>query len=191
MKKILLTLAATVALLCTTASCENEPKNPGDFTVKPYIELSDIRSITTGETFPIIVARDFDTIFQYQVILKDTVRDSNGAIVEIKNDTTYLPASFTTRFVEAEPIYLPYKPDTFRIDIVTNARWNAPAPTSPMNWYNAVGATTGGGDGYMTFRSNTNYYPTRTTPANLRFYSNDSTFMYQVPLYQYGYGITK
>lgn len=186
MKKTLLIIAAACAMTGIVASCDSEPKNPGDFTVKAELSLSDIMSLTTQETFPLKVVREFDSIYQRKIGFKDTIFDTDGEILEIKNDTVIVPSSYRARIYQAEPIYLPAAADTFQIDVTSNARWNAPAPTSPNNWYNAMENTTGGGDSYMTFRSIRNRTTARTTPANLKVYTSDSMVMYIIPLYQRG-----
>ena len=186
MKKILLLFAAAGLLLTSTASCDSEPKNPGDFSVKAELSLSDIMSLSTQETYPLNIVAEYDSIYQRKVAFKDTVFDSDGGIVEIKNDTLIVPSKTPARIHRAEPIYLPSYADTFRIDITSNAQWNAPAPTSLANWYNAMENTTGGGDSYMTFRSIRNRSTMRATPAYLRVYTSDSAVMYIIPLYQMG-----
>lgn len=184
MKKILLIFASVGLLLATVASCDSEPKNPGDFSVKAELSLSDIISLKTGETYPLIVERQFDSIYQRKIGYKDTVFAADGSIESIKNDTVIVPAKSVAKIVKMEPVYLPYQADTFRIDITSNARWNAPAPTTTGNWYSAIENTTGGGDSYMTFRSIANITTMRT--ANLRVYTSDSSVMYIVPLIQRG-----
>lgn len=190
MKKILLLFAAAGLLLTGITSCDSEPKNPGDFSIKAELSLSDIISLSSEDekqlTFPINIVSEYDSIYQRKVGFKDTIFDEAGEIVEIKNDTVIIPSDYTARIHRAAPVVLPSYADTFRIDVTSNARWNAPAPTTTGNWYNAMENTTGGGDSYTTFRTIRNRTSMRATPAMLRVYTSDSMVMYIIPLYQSG-----
>lgn len=185
MKKILLFFAAAGLLLSTVASCDSEPKNPGDFSKKAEISLSDIMSLTTGETYPIRIIRDYDSIYQNKRVVRDTVFNEDGSQT-INTDTIIVPSKFTAHIYRTESVYLPAFADTFQVDVTSNARWYAPAPTTSTNWYNSMENTTGGGDSYFTFRTVRNRNTTRATPANLKVYSSDSAVMYIIPLYQRG-----
>lgn len=184
MKKILLVFAAAGALLGSVASCDSEPKNPGDFSVKAELTLSDIVSLKTGDVYPLNIERQFDSIYQRKVGFKDTIFAPDGSIEAINNDTVIVPSSYTAKIYKMEPVTFEYTVDTFRIDITSNARWNAPAPTTTGNWYSSIENTTGGGDSYMTFRTTANIMTSRT--GNLRVYTSDSTVMYIIPMVQKG-----
>lgn len=179
MKKLfyLLVLAAAVGI---TAGCDNEPKNPGDFTVKSELTLGDVVSLVNGEVYPIHIVRETDTVYQHEYTRTDTV---TGVI-----DTLYYGSQFTARFYEAAPIWLGAQADTFRIQVRTNARWNAPTPTptTGAQWYYIESGNQGGGDSEIVFRVARNRNASRVSTSYLEVFTNDSTVMYRVPFRQYG-----
>lgn len=188
--------AGVVAALWLVASCESEPKNPGDFSLKSELRLgSAIESMTSGELFPLKVARECDTTYKYQYILKDTLKDDNGDPIigeggklTITDDTVYVLSKIKAHFYEMEPVYLPSKADTFRIDIASNAFWKAANPKmSGTAWYkNHNSTSTGGGDSEFQFVVQRRRGNKRTELANQYFITSDSTTMYLIPIGQWG-----
>lgn len=186
MKKILLIFAAAGLLLSSVASCDSEPKNPGDFSVKSELYLSDFISLKTGDTYPLTIAQEYDSIYQRKVGYRDTIYGPDGEISEIKSDTVIIPSSYTARILKADTIFLlDYLQDTIHVDITSNARWNVPVPNAASTWYKSLENTTGGGDSYTVFSVLPNVTTKRT--ARIVFYTNDSTVMYIIPLTQKGF----
>lgn len=168
-------------------SCDNEPKNPGDYTVKSEISLGDIISQGDGKVYSLHVAKTIDSIFSSTVTVYDTIYDDNGEFLKREARDVVVPAKFTTRYVEYEPVFLPIPADTFAINIISNAKWTSPQPTRPrggVQFYNLT--TGGGGDGTLIFRSDYNEFYNTTAPAALNIYSSDSTVYHKVLLHQYG-----
>lgn len=179
MKKFLLLLAGS-ALLCSTVACDNENKNPGDFSVKSELSVSDIVSLLDDAVYPVRVVRETDTVYQHQYTKTDTVTG--------KIDTLYYSSKFTARFFEAEPVYLESKADTFNIQITSNAKWNAPTPvpTAGSQWLYIESGNNGGGDSEIVFRVGRNRNATRVGTSNLEIFTSDSTVMYRIPIRQRG-----
>ena len=185
MKKIFYLIAA-IGITWGVVSCDNEPKNPGDFNVKANLTFSDLVSTTTGETYKFNVARSIDSIYKYKVALYDSIFDENGKFVQRQvKDSVYIPASFTTKFIEMEPVILPSYADTFYLELQTNARWIATEPDGTLWLYNES-TTTGGGDGFISLRSARNRNGTRKNYSNMYVYTSDSTVMYKIPFGQIG-----
>lgn len=186
MRKILYCIAAFASIWVATG-CDNEPKNPGDFSVKSNLELNQFVSLTTGEIYTLQTARSFDTIFKTGVQVWDTVWDSNGEFVSRTADTVWLSAPFTTRYYEMQPVVLPAVADTFTMQLTTNAKWLSPNPEIVvMPWIYNETSTAGGGDGTITFRvaRNRNYLRNEYTPMYV--YTSDSTVFYKIPFGQHG-----
>lgn len=185
MRKLLFFL--TVAALASgVVSCDNEPKNPGDFTVKSTLNVDMIKSMTTGETYNLSVARSFDTIFKTPVQVWDTIYDANGEFLERNADTIWVPSKFTTRYIETQPVVLPSVADTFSMDLTTNAKWLSPNPTIvDLPWIYNESTTGGGGDGTIIFRVARNRNFARSLTPML-IYTSDSTVFYKIPFGQTG-----
>lgn len=186
MKKIFYLIAA-VGLTWTVVSCDNEPKNPGDYSIASEMSLSDIVSQVDGKVYALQVARSVDSVFGTNVTVWDTIWDDNGEFLERSSRVVWVPAKFTTKYVEYEPVFLPIPADTFAINIYSNAKWTSPQPTRPrggVQFYNLT--TGGGGDGTLLFRSDYNEFYNTTAPAALNIYSSDSTVYHKVLLHQYG-----
>ena len=186
MKKIFYFLAA-VGITWGVVSCDNEPKNPGDFSIKPELSVSDMVSQTTGTAYPLNVSKTIDSIFGSNITVYDTIWDDNGDYVDRTSSNVWVPSKFTTHYVEFEPITVSAMPDTFAIKITTNAKWNAPQPSKPRGGSQFYTITTsGGGNGSLIFRSEINENATRKVAAELNIYTSDSTVYYKVPLLQEG-----
>lgn len=196
--KRLIYFIATLIALGAVMSCDNDPKNPGDFSKTCTLDITGpVVSLKTGKTYDLKVARETDTVYKYLYVLKDTVLDENGKPVIgpdgqpiAEDDSVYIYSKIKARLVELEPLYLPGGADTFLIDIASNARWLAPAPALPSDitpWiYNHNSSTTGGGDSQLMWRTTRNRNNTRTTTAMQQIITSDSTIMYRIPIRQYG-----
>lgn len=188
MKKIFYLIAAGV-LTCSVVACQDEPSNPGDYSVQSQLSLSDIYSLTNDAVYPIEIARTVDTVFYtWKVTKRDTTFDpATGEVLDIKNDTLFTPTHYC-KFYEAAPIMLPMPADTFRIDITSNARWLSPVPAKPRGSsaiYNDA-TTSGGGSSYLVFYTDPNENATRKVSADMFIYTSDSTVMYKLPFLQAG-----
>ena len=180
MKKILLAIAAGAMLMPMLTACDNDNKNPGDFTVKSELSVSDLTSLQTGKVFPVKIYRDVDTVYQHEYTRTDTVTG--------RTDTLYYSSKFTARFYEAETIFLDSDADTLRIAIKSNAKWNAPTPvpTSGSQWLYIESGNSGGGDSEIVLRVGRNRNNTRVGISNLEIFTSDSTVMYRLPIRQLG-----
>lgn len=164
MKKLLLLPAA--ALIISLAACENEPENPGDFNVRSELRVGELRSLVTGDVYPLKVARETDTVYQYSYEVNDTAKDAQGnpllrpdGQLDITTETRWYDSKKTAHFVEYEPVYLPsfvsVPVDTFELSLYSNANWLAPAPSASVTWFKNINSTTGGGgDGVVNFTVN-------------------------------------
>lgn len=164
MKKLLLLPAA--AMLLTLAACENEPKNPGDFSVRSELRIGELRSLVTGDVYPLKVLRETDTVYQYSYEVNDTAKGPDGkpllrpdGQLDITTTTKWYDGKKTAHFTEYEPVYLPsfenVPVDTFELHIYSNANWLAPAPASTVTWFKNINASTaGGGEGAVSFTVN-------------------------------------
>lgn len=193
-------LYAIAVLLATgmVISCENEPKNPGDFSKKCTLSIEGpVVSLITGKTYNMKVAREADTVYKYLYVVKDTVFDQDGKPVlgpdglpVAKTDSIYINSKIQARLIEMEPVYLPGAADTFSIDISSNARWLAAAPAvndGETLWYfNHNSSTTGGGDSWLQFRTIRNRSNVRPNIIWQQVITSDSTIMYRIPFIQYG-----
>ena len=188
MRKLLYMAATGIAIGGLITACDNEPKNPGDFSIKSQMSLSDIVSQKTGTQYPLRQTNAFDTVLGNMVTVYDSIFDDQGEFVERKGHDSLVNSKVTTRFIEFEPIMLPVAADTFAINITTNARWVSPQPTKPRGAsqiYNDA-TTSGGGNGTLIFRTDKNINATRQVPADMYIYTSDSTIMYKIPLLQEG-----
>ncbi|MCM1067811.1 MAG: hypothetical protein NC418_09600 [Muribaculaceae bacterium] len=166
MKKLLY-LSAIGLGVAALASCESEPENPGDFSLKSTLEVVQVRSLVTGEVYPLTVARSIDSTYRYSYEVYDTVKDpatgepvlGTDGKLQITSTTEYYNSKTTAKFVEFEPIVFPsyddVAQDTIQIELASNASWISNADNmSPTNelvtWYSVLNSSsTGGGDGYM------------------------------------------
>ena len=186
MKKIFYFIAA-IGIAWGIVSCDNEPKNPGDFSIDAYLTVGDIVSQKTGEVYPLNVAYSCDTVFFTSGTVKDTVFDASGNIVEINSTPVYAYSDVTTHFIEFEPVTFPFEADTFAIDISTNSKWVTQKPkkvTGNSEFY--CMNLGGGGNGTFQFRSIVNINYNRTRTADFYIYTSDSTVMVKIPCYQLG-----
>ena len=194
-------LVAAAAVAGMVISCENEPKNPGDFSKATTLAINgQVVSLVTGKTYDLKVADERDTVYKYLYVLKDTLRTVEGTDTVpvigpdgkpiVNDDSVYVYSKITARFIEMEPIYLPAEPDTFSFNIESNARWLAGVPSVPdkcTTWYfNHNSTTTGGGDSHVEFRTILNRSKIRVNAAYQEVLTSDSAIMYRIPFFQYG-----
>lgn len=185
MKKIFYFIAA-IGITWGIVSCDNEPKNPGDFNKKAELSIGDIVSTVTGEVYSLKEVRAFDTIFTLYETVWDTIWGPTGEFQERVQDTIWYKSKHHTRYHEMAPIILPAYADTFEIQLTTNARWLCPPPEATVVWVYNEGSQNGGGDGTLTFRIGRNRNFNRTTYSDMMIYTSDSTVWYKIPLGQYG-----
>ena len=192
--------AIAVILAVGVVSCENTPKNPGDFSKACTLQIDGpIVSLKTGKSYPLTVARETDTVYKYLYVLKDTVWDEENpgkpllgpdGQPQTKDDSVYIYSKIRARLVEMDTVFLPALIDTFSLDIVSNARWRAEQPSvkgKDVQWYfNHNSSTTGGGTSVLQFRTIFNMFNMRTNTMVQQIITSDSTVMYRIPFKQYG-----
>lgn len=197
--KQLFYLSALGLAMASLAACENDPSNPGDFSRKSELEVVQVRSLTTGEVYPLKVARSIDTTYRYSYNVYDTLKDASGEPIldgagklQITTEKAYYNSKVTAKFVEFEPIVFPsYQDidvDTISIDLNSNANWISDADKmSPLDeevtWYSVVNSTiSGGGDGAMLIGVN-RYSASMSRHIKVRqVLTRDSTVMYRLTL---------
>lgn len=201
MKKLIyLTLLAIGGF--TIASCDKDPAtNPGDFSLKSTLEVEPQIVSTGGFTAELKLLRQIDSTYQYSSVKSDTVKDAQGNPVigadgklQIKNDTTWYDSNTTAKFSEYEVVQLPSAADTFTISLKSNAQWKAPVPSAggKAQWYfnynllTGSTSTSGGGDGYVYFRTLRNRNKKRAVTAVQDIMTNDSTVLVRLRFSQSG-----
>lgn len=158
-------LAYLVGIGCLAGilySCDDEPKNPGDFSTASELNLdTKVVSFKEGVTFELRVASRRDTTYRYEYTINDTVFEylpngdstyvigSDGKPLVNKRDSFYYSLK-TAELIEYEPIVLPSYSDTLTVGLFSNARWTAKQPQSI--WFNNYDGThAGGGDSKFSF----------------------------------------
>ncbi|MCC8072445.1 MAG: hypothetical protein LIO90_11700 [Bacteroidales bacterium] len=193
MRKLVYTLAAL--LIIGIAACSDDHGTYGDFNVESQLSLGELVSVTTGTSYDLKVAREVDTNYVYYAALQDTLKDANGNFVTgddgnlvITPDTVWYNSKITGHMYETEPLYCGSAADTFKLTIYSNARWYAPVPTNTKTvWvFNINSTLSGGGDSYTMFCVARNRATSRPTPALFYIYTQDSTIMWKIPIYQAG-----
>lgn len=187
MKKILYFIAAGV-LIGAVASCDNEPKNPGNFDIKATLKVVEFVSDDTGEVYPIEIEELIDSVFLSKVAVKDTTYDANGNQV-ITTDSVSVPRNHTTAFYVAKTIVLPAPAENYTIKIESNAAWYAPAAVRKQgaNYFQNDGVVSGGGDGFLKYHTlDATTVVDRPYPFTLNVYTNDTTVWYRIPVTQLG-----
>lgn len=204
MKKLFYLIASSLVVANMLTACEDDvAKNPGDFNLKPTLEISEVITSLNSGDFQLKKQRETDTTYRYFYLKEDTLRDADGNFVidsrgnmVVKTDTVYYNSKITARLTEYELVMLPAPADTFSISLKSNAKWNAPLPPKvdgkEVNWYynynNWVGGslTTGGGDGEVGFRVSRNRNKTRATVAVQDIMTADSTVLIRLRFCQKG-----
>lgn len=187
MRKLLYFIAAGV-LVGAIASCDNEPKNPGDYSVKATLRVVEFVSDSTGQVFPIEIEEYIDSTLTSRVAVKDTTYDADGNQV-ITTDSVDVLRNHQTAFYIAKTIALPPAPDTYTIKIESNAAWYAPAAIrkSGANYFQNDGATAGGGDGMLNYHTlDARNVVDRPYPFTMNIFTNDTTVWYRIYVTQLG-----
>ena len=204
---------ALVGIALCVLSCEDEPKNPGDFNLKAELTLDPmIVTSVGGQSYAIEEEAVFDTAYVSSYVRNDTTfeTDASGAFVlddagkkipvigddgqlVMTHDTVVFRTGKHGTFHRMKMIKLESKADTFTIHIRSNALWKAPqyAPTKAQWFFNynlrtGGNSLTGGGDSYFYFRTLRNKNKTRVEPVPQYIYTSDSTVMYQLNFGQAG-----
>jgi hypothetical protein len=144
----------TIAAVLMFASCEKEPLNPGDFSLKPSMQIEQI-SDTSGVSYPF------------------TIR--------LTSDTTYASGKQGT-YIQLDTIVLEAHRTELAIRISTNARWLAPLPDfqGRIAWLQTQ-TSAGGGDGIIRARLSPGLANARRPIlANQFIYTRDSLIMYHL-----------
>ena len=187
MKKIFYLIAAGV-FAWTAVSCDSEPKNPGDFSVKAELTVVEFISDDTGVVYPVKISERIDSVLISRVAVKDTTYDADGQQI-ITTDSVSVPRNHPTVFYMAEPVVLPPAADTYTIKIVSNAKWYAPAAIrqAGANWFQNDGVTAGGGNGSLNYHTldNSNL-ANRPYPFTLNVLTSDTTVWYRISVAQLG-----
>lgn len=147
-------LSGFLAALVVFSSCEQEPVNPGDFTLTPSLKVVQI-SDTSGTVYPVNIQRSFDTTYQ---------------------------SGKKGKFIELDTILLNAARGEVQIKLLTNARWLAPIPDfqGKIAWYQTQ-TSSGGGDGIVKARLSPGLAKARRPIlANQYIYTRDSLVMYHV-----------
>lgn len=185
MRKLFYLILGGVLLSMGFASCDDEPDNPGDFSIRGTLDVVGISS-TLGHEYNLVVLRDFDsTIMRYNVI-RDTVIGVDGT-VNVNTDTTWY-SDGVCRYVKLDEVTVPYEADTLTMTILSNAQWNAPTPenNNTQRWY-VLQNSTGGGDGYLTVAINRNNSAQERRYMQIqRILTSDSATIYEIPFRQLG-----
>lgn len=186
MRKLFCLILGGLLLSVGFASCDDEPDNPGDYSIRGTIGLTGITSVL-GNEYELIVSREFDsTIVRYNLKYDTTFADDGTTVVEIKEDTLWYEDG-VCHYVKMEQIDLSPDRDTLAISIVSNARWTAPAPSGGTpNWFTPQEGG-GGGDGtlHAVVSRNGSANPRRNLKVQ-QIITSDSATIYEIPFMQLG-----
>jgi hypothetical protein len=183
------------ALALGIASCEETPTNPGDFNLEATLELGDVVTGVSGNTYALTVARTADTTYQHAYTVTDTLLNADGSYQIDENGhfvtetSTKYYGTKTAKLVEMEPITLASIADTLSLSVISNARWLADVPDAggKTQWYfNHNSTTAGGGDATFQFRTTRNRNATRPITMMQTFLTSDSSKIIIVPFKQLG-----
>lgn len=192
MKKFLYLILLCGVFPCFIA-CEDEPKNPGDFNLKSELKVISV-STKSGKTFDVNVLRSIDTIYVRSYERKDTLKDAEGNYIlapdgsyQIEKVEVFYEGRITAKYTEIEKIILDTNADTVNIDLESNAKWNAPIPSSggKTAWF-FTQRLAGGGDATVRASVTRNTGRTRKVDAVQYILTNDSTVMYKLVFGQVG-----
>lgn len=186
MRKLFYLLLGGLLLSAGFTSCEDDPDNPGDYSIRGSLDVIGISSML-GEEYELVISREFDsTIMRYNII-RDTIwTDKEAGESTILEDTVWY-ADGTCRYVEMEQIDLSPERDTLVLSLTSNARWTAPTPENPTpRWY-ALQSNAGGGDSdiEIVISRNGSTNPRRNVQVQY-IYTSDSATIYEIPFLQMG-----
>lgn len=152
MKKFIYSVLPVVVLLF--GSCEQEPVNPGDFSLAPTLGIVQI-SDTAGTVYPFSILRSTDTTYR---------------------------SGKKGKYIQLDTIVLNAARGEVQIHLATNARWLAPIPDfqGKIAWLQTQNST-GGGDGIIKARLSPGLAKVRRPVlANQYIYTRDSVVMYRI-----------
>ena len=204
MKKLAYVAGLGLAL-CMLNSCEDEHKNPCDFSVKDELELNDVINsiLDSARSYQLIVKDRRDTTYARQAIKYDTVfrylengdsdyvYGADGKVL-VNKDTVIVYSKKTAAMVEYEPVVFGPEADTVEITLKSNARWMAKQPESDKAlWlYNANGTEAGGGDSHINLTFGTlRKQMKQRGPVYQYVFTSDSLVCYKIPFYQAQEGV--
>lgn len=191
MKKIHL-ITVAILLLVGWMSCDETAENPGNFSLKSELEVVEVYD-TLGNKYPISVMRTTDTTYQYPRIKLDTLKDNSGKPIldaynklQITRDTTYYAGKKTAKFVVLNPIVIAAPKGELRIDLVSNARWQAPSPDfkGKIPWFLTQTAN-GGGSSTITVKISAGLSKSRRPVLATQYiFTRDSMVLYKLTVDQ-------
>lgn len=175
------------------SACDEEAKNPGDYSLKTTLKILDATT-KSGKNLNLDVLREIDSTYVRFRIRKDTlkgpdgipIKDSNGKLT-ITDDTTFYNGRITARFVEMKKVVLESALDTVLIALESNAKWMAPMPVAggKVQWF-FTQRLAGGGTGTIIARVTQNKDTERTVDAVQYVLTSDSAVMYKLVFGQKG-----
>lgn len=174
-------------------SCEKEAENPGDYNLKTELRVLGISTKNLGD-LDMKILRSIDTTYVRFYVTSDTLVDVNGNPIlnaegklQITKDTTYYNGNITAKFVEIEKVTLDSPVDTIYVSLESNAKWQAPMPSSggKAQWF-FTQRLAGGGDGTMIASVVRNKNFKRSVDAVQYILTSDSMTMYKLVFGQRG-----
>lgn len=174
-------------------SCEKEAENPGDYNLKSELRVLGISTRNMGN-LDMKILRSIDTTYVRFYVTSDTLVDvggnpilDEGGKLQITKDTTYYNGNITAKFVEIEKVALDSPADTIYVSLESNAKWQAPMPSSgdKAQWF-FTQRLAGGGDGTVVASIVRNKNYTRKVDAVQYILTSDSTTMYKLVFGQRG-----
>lgn len=174
-------------------SCEKVAENPGDYNLKTELRVLGISTKNLGD-LDMKILRSIDTTYVRFYVMSDTLVDVNGNPIldaegklQITKDTTYYNGNITAKFVEIEKVTLDSPVDTIYVSLESNAKWQAPMPSSggKAQWF-FTQRLAGGGDGTMIASVVRNKNFKRSVDAVQYILTSDSMTMYKLVFGQRG-----
>lgn len=191
MKKIHLMTVALISLILL-GSCDDKAVNPGDFNLKSELEVVQVYD-TVGNKYPFSVLRTTDTTYMYPRIKLDTLKDNTGKPIldvynkpQVTRDTTYQAGTKTAKFIVLNPIVIASPKGELRIDLTSNARWQAPSPDfkGKIAWY-LTQTVNGGGSSTIKVKISAGLAKARRPILATQYiYTRDSLVLYKLTVDQ-------
>lgn len=182
--RITMIITTLILLIC----CEDKVVNPGDFNLKSQLEIVQVYD-SLGTIYPVNILRSFDTTFVYPKVTRDTLKDVSGKpLLDAQNkmtitlDTAYVTGNKTGRYIILDTIVLNYAKSALRIELTSNARWQAPTPNfgTKIAWFQTL-TSNGGGDAIIKSKVSVGLASKRRPVlANQYIYSRDSLVIYKL-----------
>jgi hypothetical protein len=129
----------------------------------------------------------------YPNIKLDTLKDASGTPIldgynkpQVTRDTTYVAGAKTAKYIELEPFVIAAPKGELRIDLISNARWQAPSPDfmGKIAWYLTQTVNGGGSSTIKVKISNGLAKTRRPILANQFIFTRDSLVMYKMTIDQ-------